>query len=155
MDVLDSTIRFFQEDDWPFQQLEQEPILQTATQGENGQWNCFAQAREEQQQLVFYSVCPVAAPKKRRPAVMKFLTRANYGLAIGNFEMDLDDGEIRFKTSIDVEGDRLSPALVQQLVYANVLTMDRYLPGIMAVLYGDASPAKAIAEIEEGDGRER
>jgi len=35
--------------------------------------------------------------------VNEFLTRANYGLNIGNFEMDFQDGEIRFKTAIDVE----------------------------------------------------
>jgi hypothetical protein len=62
--------------------------------------------------------------------------------------LDFEDGEIRYKTSIDVEGDRLSPAMVQQLVYANVLTMHRYLPGIMRVIYGNVSPAEATAEIE-------
>jgi len=44
----------------------------------------------------------------------KFLTRANYGMMIGNFEMDFTDGEIRYKTSIDVEGDKLSSALIKR-----------------------------------------
>jgi hypothetical protein len=29
-----------------------------------------------------------------------------------------------------------------------VQTMDRYLPGLMNVLYGGVSPAEAVAEIE-------
>ena len=78
----------------------------------------------------------------------EFLTRANYGLIIGNFEMDLTDGEVRYKTGIDVEGDRLSAALVKNLVYANVLTMDQYLPGIMRLIYADVSPAEAIVQVE-------
>ncbi len=78
----------------------------------------------------------------------EFLTRANYGLVIGNFEMDFGDGEVRYKTSIDVEGDRLTSALIKQMVYINVLMMDRYLPGIMKVAFGNADPARAIAEIE-------
>ena len=147
-EILDTVVIFFRQDDWPFIQLEGRPILQTATQGENGQWTCFAQAREEQAQFVFYSVCPVNAPEVKRLAVAEFLTWANYGMIIGNFEMDFNDGEVRYKTSIDVEGDRLSPALVKQLAYANVLTMDRYLPGIMAVIYGDVPPAEAVAQIE-------
>jgi hypothetical protein len=146
--MLDIAISFFEEDDWTFTQFEGQPILQLGFRGESGQWNCYAQAREEQAQFLFYSVCPVNAPEERRPAVAEFVTRANYGLFIGNFELDLDDGEIRYKTSIDVEGDRLSPALVQQLVYANIFTMDRYLPGIMRVIYGDASPMEAIAQVE-------
>ena len=74
------------------------------------------------------------APGERMAAVAEFITRANYGLIIGNFELDFSDGEIRYKTSLDVEGDRLSQALIKQLVYTNVLTMDQYLPGILAVL---------------------
>ncbi|MBN1137975.1 MAG: YbjN domain-containing protein [Anaerolineae bacterium] len=148
-EIFEAAVSFFKEDDWSFTQLQDKPILKLGFQGERGQWSCYAQAREEQAQLLFYSVCPVKAAEDRRMALAEFLTRVNYGLFIGNFELDMDDGEIRYKTSIDVEGDRLSPALVRPLVYANVLMMDRYLPGIMSVLYGNAAPAEAIAKVEE------
>jgi hypothetical protein len=81
-------------------------------------------------------------------AIAEFLTRANSGIIIGNFELDFTDGEISYKTSIDVEGDRLSFALIQRLVYANVTMMDEYLPGILSVIYDNVSPADAIAKIE-------
>ncbi len=55
---------------------------------------------------------------------------------------------IRFKSSIDVEGDRLTAPLARQVVYANILAMDRYLRGIMRVIFGKVEPAAAIAEIE-------
>jgi len=147
-EILDTALSFFEQDGWPFTQLEGQPVLQMGFRGENGRWVCYAHAREEQAQFIFHSLCPVNAPEDKRLAVAEFLTRANYGLFIGNFEQDFGDGEIRYKTSIDVEGDRLSLALVQQLVYVNVLMMDTYLPGIMAVIYGNVSPAEAIAEIE-------
>ncbi len=146
--LLDTIARFFQEDDWPYQQLEGRTVLRTGFAGQNGQWRCYAQALEDRYQFVFYSVLPVKAPAEKRQAIAEFLTRANYGMLIGNFEMDFSDGEIRYKTSIDVEGDELTAPLLKQLLYANVLTMDRYWPGIMEVLYGDTSPADAIAAIE-------
>jgi hypothetical protein len=80
-------------------------------------------------------------------AIAEFLTRANYGMTIGNFELDYTDGEIRYKTSIDVTNDQLSPALIQTLVYINVAMMDEYLPGIQAVIDG-ATPIAAIQAIE-------
>ncbi len=70
-------------------------------------------------------------------------------MIVGNFELDFTDGEISYKTSIDVEGDRLSFALIQRVVYANVTMMDEYLPGMMSVIYGNVSPEEAIAQIEE------
>jgi hypothetical protein len=95
---------------------------------------------------VFYSVCPLAAPESKRTAIAEFIARANYGMLIGNFELDFTDGEIRYKTSIDVQGDFLSFELIKQLVYANVTMMDEYLPGIMSVIDSDVSPVDAIAK---------
>ncbi len=148
-EILDVAISFFQQDDWPVAELEEQPFLRTAFQGTSGHWTCYGQAREEQSQFAFYSVCPVNVPEGRRLTVAEFLTRANCGLVIGNFEMEWDDGEVRYKTSIDVSGDRLTPALVKQMVYTNVLMMDRYLPGIMEVIYGNVLPAEAMAKIED------
>jgi len=123
-------------------------MLQLAFRGDNGNWLCYAEPRDQFAQFVFYSVCPANAPEERRLPVAEFLTRANYGLVLGNFELDMDDGEIRYKTSIDVGEDELSVAMVKSAVYMNVLMMDRYLPGIMATIYGGVSPADAIAQIE-------
>jgi hypothetical protein len=74
--------------------------------------------------------------------------RANYGMIVGNFEIDLDDGEVRYKTSVDVEGVTATRQLIQNLVAPNVITMDRYLPGLLSVAFGGKHPAEAIAEIE-------
>jgi hypothetical protein len=150
-EILETVARFFEEDEWPFSRLDELSILQTGFQGENGQWNCFAEAREEQTQFLFYSVCPIHVPEDKRQATAEFLTRANFGLPIGNFEMDWDDGLIRCKTSTDVQSNQLGLEMVKQLVYANVFLMDMYLPGLMTVVYGDASPSKAVAQVEEQD----
>ena len=77
-----------------------------------------------------------------------FCVVAIFGLLIGNFEMDMSDGEVRFKTSIDVEGDRLSTALLRRLVDLNLEMMDKYLPGLHAVIEEGTPPVSAIAAIE-------
>jgi hypothetical protein len=146
--IFEAIKKFFHDDDWPYTEMEGKPILRTGFSGKNGKWTCFAQARENQQQFIFYSICPNPATDDKRAAVMEFITRANYGLVIGNFEMELNDGEIRCKTSIDVEGGELTPVLIRQVVYSNVMTMNKYLPGLMSVLYANVSPEQAIQQIE-------
>ncbi len=148
--IFDTMVQFFRDDDWRFQQLGDRPILRMGFRGNNGSWQCFAQAKDEQQQFIFYSVLETNVPPDKRQAVAEFLTRANYGLIIGNFEMDFSDGEVRYKTSVDVEGGQLTPQMIKTLVYLNVLMMDKYLPGIMSVIYADVPPAEAIARIEGG-----
>ncbi|WP_235006892.1 YbjN domain-containing protein [Calothrix rhizosoleniae] len=146
--VFKAVVNFFIEDDWQFAKLETQPTLRLAFQGKNGKWDCYAKAREQQQQFVFYSVSPINAPENKRLPITEFITRANYGMIMGNFEFDFTTGEIRYKTSIDVEGDNLSFALIKQMVYANVMMMDEYLPGIMAVIEGEVEVKEAILLVE-------
>ncbi len=146
--VFDAMVQFFKDDDWNFRQLEGKPILQMGFSGDNGSWACYARARDEQEQFIFYSIMETKVPEDKRQAIAEFITRANYGMIIGNFEMDFSDGEVRYKTSIDVEGGELTTTMFKNLVYPNVRMMDRYLPGIMRVIYGGATPEEAIQEIE-------
>jgi hypothetical protein len=146
--IFNVLVEFFEEDEWDFQWMEGMSVLTMGFSGKNGKWQCFAQAREQQQQFVFYSVLPVNVPKEKRLKVAEFITRVNYGLVMGNFEMDFEDGEVRYKTSIDVEGAELSPAMIRQIVYSNIIITDRYLTSLMRVSFSDTTPEEAI---EEGD----
>ncbi len=145
---FDEVVQFFQTEGWTTYPVDGQPILELNYQGRNGRWVCYAHAREDQRQLLFYSVCQATASADARPNMAEYLTRANWGLCMGNFEMDWDDGEIRFKTSLDVDSESLTPVLIKQVIYSNLYTMDKYLPGIMTVRYGDTPPAEAVAQIE-------
>lgn len=146
--IFDIVINFFKQEEWQFQMMPEKQTLRLIFQGNNGKWDCYAKARESKKQFVFYSVCPINAPESKLQAIAEFITRANYGMIMGNFELDFNQGEIRYKTSIDVEGDQLTLALIKQIVYANIMMMDEYLPGIIAVIKHNLSAEKAIAQIE-------
>ncbi|MBX3000126.1 MAG: YbjN domain-containing protein [Caldilineaceae bacterium] len=136
-------VEFLEQDGWPLQIVEEDQTLLTAYRGENGEWQCYLRVWSERDLVSFYSVLPVYVPETLRAIFNEFITRANFGLIIGNFEMDLDDGETRYKTSIDLEGTGPHPILLRQLIYANVSTMDEHLPAILAILNG-ASVKEAL-----------
>jgi hypothetical protein len=99
--------------------------------------------------LKVYSLCNHRAPENKRAAIAEVITRANYGLNIGNFEMDYRDGEIRYKVSMPVDPDQgLTDELLRLVIGVNVTTHARYLPAIEAVLYRDAEPRKAVEDVE-------
>lgn len=145
--IFDTLVKFFQEDDWKFRPHEEKSMIHLGFSGHSGHWDCVALAKEELGLAVFYSITPFKAAEKVRPAVAEFLTRANYGLLFGNFELDFSDGEIRFKTVV-VKDDRPSSGLIKPIIYANIALTDKYLPGIMTICFGGASPAEAIKKIE-------
>ena len=146
--ILDGLREYFRDQSWPFELEPDETVLVLRYVAGAHQWTCYAQAREAERQLVFYSVAPLTVEPARRAAVMEFVTRANYDLVLGNFELDLDDGEVRFKTSIDIEGVELSRELIRPVVHANLLLVEQYLPGLIAVADGTLPPGEAMARCE-------
>ena len=141
--------QFLNEDEWHPQQLEDKTMYRMGFSGKNGDTTCYAQVYVDLEQFLFYVIAPTKVPEGERAVAAEFITRANYGLRIGNFELDFNDGEVRYKSSIDFEGEPLTPGLIKHAMYPAVQTMDRYLPGLMSVVYGSKSPSQAISEIEE------
>lgn len=143
--LLEFVRDFFRAEAWSFSELTPDAALAAQYVGENGKWSCLAEVSEELQQCLFYSLSPVRVPDAKRQSVAEFITRANDGLNIGNFEMSFETGEVVFKTSIDVLDTALDQTLVRNLAFANVITMDRFLPGLLSVIFGNAAPRDAVA----------
>src|SRR5262249_32831943 len=148
--VFNAVVDYLTEDDWKFTVLEGDGAFVLSFRGKSGSWQCFGRADEEKECFSFYSILPPHASEDKRGGVAEFVTRANYGLIIGNYELDRRDGQVRYKTSIDIEGGELTHKMVENLIYANLTTMDDYFPGFMAVMYGDKDPEEVITEIESG-----
>ena len=147
MALLETVEALLQERGAKYSRHDALPILKLDQEGVTGDWTIFIRAREEERQLIVLSVFPEHVPDELLAAMAEFVTRANYGLNIGNFEMDYDDGEVRFRTSIDFEDAPLLDSLAATLISANVAVMDDYFAGITAVLNG-VPPASAVADCE-------
>ena len=150
--LLAPVAEFLDGQGWSYEPLPgRDDVLSFPFRGDRETWTCFAEAFQEQERVVFYSVVPFNVPEEGRPAVMEFITRANYGLLIGNFELDLADGEVRFKTGLDVRGAQLTATLAGRAIIPNLHAVNTYLPGLEA-LVGDnsAAPAELVADIESG-----
>lgn len=101
-------------------------VLRFNHQGQSGNWVCVIGNDEDNDQCVIYSTFPTLIPLDWRKACAVFIANLNYQLTIGNFELDLEDGDLRYRTAIDVSGDRLTSALFRSLLTANLETMDTY-----------------------------
>jgi hypothetical protein len=95
--------------------------------------------------VAVYSRAPLAVPASHRAAVAELIVRSNWESVVGSLELDYADGEIRFRTSVDVEDVALSQQLLVNLVRDNVIGLDEVLPALRAVAAGQAEPADALA----------
>lgn len=100
-----------------------------------------------------YGVCPVSADNEdedQMHQMMEFMCRANYGMRDGNFELDVNDGEIRFKTYVNANGVDLTQEIVEKSIQIPAAMFKRYGPGILQVIFNGTSAKDAVASAEEG-----
>ena len=154
MTTIAETIHaFIEETEWHYEGPEDDHIV-ALVPGEHGQWKLHVSWHGDERTFICRSVVAFDVPADRIAVAAEYITRANYGLTVGNFEMDCDDGTVLLRTSIPLGEDELSRAMVKRLIYGNCSLLDRYLPGLMAVAFGDVPPREAIRRIEDDEDSE-
>ena len=141
--MIEMVEQYFEERHWHVERLPNKPVFRLGLEGEHGRYPCGAVIDEGRGFFIFHSLGPENAPEGRRPLVAELLARLNWAHNVGAFAMDFEDGQVRLRTSVDVSGDRLSRALVENVIRANLVVMDQSWPLIHAVMTADLSPEVA------------
>lgn len=94
----------------------------------------------------------IGADENCRSKVAEYIARANYGLVFGNFELDMNDGEVRYKMTVDCgENAKSLPTddMFERSIIIPVQMCEKYGDGLLAVMYGFMSPEQACADAEK------
>ena len=101
--------------------------------------------REENYSTI--TTLPLTADTDHRLAMAEYLTRVNWNMRNGNFELNMDDGEIRYKTYVHVGQEKPDMAAARLATMLPFLMIDRYGDGIIDVLFGFKTPKEAFESI--------
>ncbi len=121
--------------------------------GEVGTYRIIAVVDADAELFQVFGCAPVRVPDGARPAIAETLTRANYGLKVGAFELDWNDGELRFHASQILSDGNLNDEVIGRLMGTTFAMLDMYLPAVMSVIYGNELPLDAIRCAEARRGR--
>jgi len=130
---------------WEFDFDNKNEIIKLEIRGINTNFHAFLLVDEEQESLLCNTHIKQKIPLSKRLEVCDFMCRVNYELANGNFEMDMDNGEIRYRTYLDLADAEPSKDQVLNIIWNGVLGFDTYYPGLMKLVYGDYSAEEAAA----------
>jgi len=133
-------LEFLSADGWPVapDEFDGLPCIRTRFVGTDAAWDCRARPYDPFGQLAFESILPVTVEPEHRDAVTQLVVRANWRLLTGAFQLDLDTGDLVFRTMLFLSHNaELTEPLCRGLVYGNVLTVDRCLAEFRAAAAGD------------------
>ena len=151
MGLADNVIEVFEAQGWPVDTDDvADGMVRTAIQTPRTTFLGAAVVEDAEAQLVFYAVHAEQLPAERQDDVVELVTRANAYLAVGSMEVDLDAGQLRARTSIDMGGADLSAEattlLVNNAIKAAVVVAYTWFPVVDAVVAGELSVAQAEAQ---------
>lgn len=121
--------------------------------GDDGSWKTYIQVTDtdENRLVVIHAHLPARIPEVNRLKVAELLTRINYDLIVGNFELNLDDGAVLFKTTLDLADGELTQAMFERMYETNGSVMNGYYAKILAAGYGsDLIVPEAVESRPEG-----
>lgn len=133
---------------WDFGESAKALSVRTGSYETNGFHSCFLRVDEDCPIISVQSRMQCRVPEEKRAAMMEFVNRANCNIWIGHFEVELTYGEVRYRTVMNIADGVLTTAMLGTMIYANVCTVDRYLPGAMGVLWNDLEPEDALGMCE-------
>ena len=105
-----------------------------------------------EEEYTVYAISPMGVNVDNHDTMCKmaeFICRANLGLRNGNFELDVNDGEIRYKTYVDCEGG-VAPAegVIENSIHCSAIMFDYYARGIIDVISGNIDAKNAVEKCE-------
>lgn len=113
-----------------------------------GNYQCIIDINEESKIIVVYTVLGSLVTLEKRNRIAQLITKINFGLRIGNFEMDYDDGQIRYKTSVDYDGLKdFEDIFIENLIASNIITTDRFYNTIEESLHSRKSIEKILERL--------
>ena len=149
-ELIDQVRDYLDKNDWKYEYMDMKGVIIT---GVNLQ--CKLQSTRlyfvfNDNGMTLYSNISMKADEATRAMALEFITRANYGTRNGNFEIDVDDGEIRYKVYISSRGsDTINEDLLEESIYIAVSMLNRYGDGLLKVLMGYANSAKEEIDLIE------
>lgn len=103
-------------------------VVQVAAAGKVGKWVSNIQPIEEERLLVINSILGIQVPEEKRAAIALLLTKLNYVVKVGAFQMNPENGEVAFRTTHFIfEGDdEAAEELVGKLTLMSFSVIDTY-----------------------------
>lgn len=152
MNIANAVNDFLKEDDWHFSFDENRGMFRfgLGLKGKLKKINYIVDIKDGE--YLVYAISPLGADEedaKMMANMAEFICRANYGLKMGNFELDFDDGEVRFKVHVLCKGVTPTAEMIKRSIYCPATMFDHYGSGIVDIIFNDATGMAAVEKCEK------
>lgn len=151
--LLDRVGDYLTEKDWNFSRLEEKDCLTFNLRLRDASVRVFIDTWEGEgwSRIMVYAIYPTYVPAQRRQAVAEAIARINYVNTLGNLEMDMNDGEVRVRTTL--EGDAfIGDEMIDRSIRKSLDLADQYQAALLSIAFGNAAPQDVLEMSVQDEG---
>ena len=148
--AYEQLIHLLDEREVQYEPNEEYETIRTDIRGEAASYRVVAHVDADQELFQIFGYSPLGIPEGCRPAIAEAVARANFGLQVGKFELDVNDGDLRFQAAQIMTDNTVGEEVIDRLIGTTIAMLDRYLPAFLSVIYGNELPKDAIQFAEAG-----
>lgn len=148
-ELFDAVCAYMNEQNWRYEHNEEKTMIRSAVKVQ-----CKLQTLR---MLIAFGECEFAvfampnlsADANTTASVMEYITKINLAMRNGNFLLNPENGEIRYRTFVNARGlDSLPKEIIAEAMLVPAMMFDRYGDGLATLLMGYSTPD---AEIENAN----
>ena len=148
-EMIDAVRDFLDADDWHYEFDAEHSVIRASVTLRCKLKNARMFIRFRKTDYNVLMVAPISADPNNIGEVLRYTAQANYGLASGNFEVDVTDGEIRYKSYVDCDGlETLPKEIFLDSINVCWAMMERYGNGYAALAMGFSDADSEIKKAE-------
>lgn len=148
MPILQTVCEYLGAEEWAYGLDQAKGLVYFDVAGPAGALACLLVVDEEAECLSLYTQVAVVVPAIKRLRMADFFARVNYLLLLGCFELNVETGEVHFRVALPLADSRLSRQQLRDLISSSILAANRYHPGIMMLIYRNATAVEALQACE-------
>jgi hypothetical protein len=99
------------------------------------------------EKVQFAFVPEMRVPNEQLWNALDFLNRINWATAVGNWELDFADGQLRWRAGMQMESP-VTRAQVDYLTTVGAFAVEKAMPALASIMFGGKSAEAAYAAME-------
>ncbi|MEY4180521.1 MAG: hypothetical protein RLY70_4095 [Planctomycetota bacterium] len=151
--AYEKLVRHFADRELRYTAHDERQTIMADFRGDVGAFRLMARVDEDDSLLQVFAYIPIRATPGSRAMIAEAVARANFGMKVGKFELDMSDGELLYQAAHilvpDDSGETFLPDHVIGRVVGTALAMvDKYTPAYLSIIFGNETPEDAIRCVE-------
>ncbi len=149
--LVEEVKNYLEKNEWKYEWLEEKQVIRTGVKGLGKLQSLVIGIKFDDFGYNVFAISPIGVEEKARMAVMEYITRVNCGLIAGNFELNMDEGDVRYKTYVNASGlEHMPEEIIGRSIYIPCRMFHRYEEGLVNLMFGYSDDVKGeVARCEQ------